>query len=124
MVAAPLMAGNDLRAHGAATRSMLTNSEVIAVDQDSLGIQGHRVSKVGNSEVWVKPLAGGGRAVLLFNRGETQALIRATADQLGWPPQMHATVRDLWGHKAAGRWTGTLLTSVDPHGVAMFRVTP
>ena len=87
-------------------------------------MQGHRVWKQGNSEVWMKPLAGGARALLLFNRGETAATIRATADQLDWPSRMSARVRDLWAHKAAGRWTGSLSTTVEPHGVAMFTVAP
>ena len=124
MMASPLMAGNDIAHMDPATRSILLNKEVIAVDQDPLGIQGHRVAKGGNREVWVKPLAGGARTVLLFNRGETPAVIRATADQLGWPRRMRARVRDLWAHKSSGRWAGTLSATVEPHGVAMLTVTP
>src|ERR1044072_1850616 len=69
MMAAPLIAGNDIANMREVTRSTLLNKEVIAVDQDSLGVQGHRVHKDGDSEVWVKPLSGGAVAVLLFNRG-------------------------------------------------------
>jgi alpha-galactosidase len=108
----------------ATTKSILLNKEVIAVDQDRLGVQGHRVLKDGDREVWVKPLAGGGRALLLFNRGETPAAIRATAEQLSWPAGIRAKVRDLWAHKKVGRWSGSIETTVEPHGVAMFTVAP
>jgi alpha-galactosidase len=123
MMAAPLIAGNDIANMDESTRSILLNREVIAVDQDPLGQQGHRVSKDGNSEVWVKPLADGGRALLLFNRGSVPATIRATADQLGALPS-RARVRDLWAHRDLARWSGTIEATVEPHGVAMFRVGP
>jgi alpha-galactosidase len=122
MMASPLMAGNDIAHMDEATKSILLNKEVIAVDQDKLGVQGHRVWKDGNSEVWVKPLAGGSRALLLFNRGETPAKIRATAEQLGYPASLRAKVRDLWAHKDAGSWSGSIEATVEPHGVVMFRV--
>jgi alpha-galactosidase len=124
MMASPLMAGNDIAHMDETTRSILLNKEVIAVDQDALGVQGHRVAKDGDKEVWVKPIAGGGRALLLFNRGDTPAAIRATADQLGWPAGVRAKVRDLWGHKDVGRWAGAIEATVEPHGVAMFRIAP
>ena len=63
-------------------------------------------AKDGDREVWVKPLAGGARALLLFNRGETPATIRATAEQLGWPPELRARVRDLWAHRDAAALVG------------------
>jgi alpha-galactosidase len=124
MMAAPLMAGNDIANMDETTRSILLNKEVIAIDQDRLGIQGHRVWKDGDREVWVKPLAGGGRALLLFNRGERPAAIRATAEHLGYPAGLRAKVRDLWAHKDLARWSGTLEATVEPHGVAMFRIEP
>jgi hypothetical protein len=70
MLAAPLIAGNDLSRMDADTRRILTNAEVIRVDQDLLGRQGRRVWRQGDLEVWVRTLAGGERAVVLFNRGE------------------------------------------------------
>ena len=122
MMAAPLMAGNDIANMDQTTKSILLNKEVIAIDQDRLGVQGHRVWKDGDREVWVKPLAGGGRALVLFNRGAQPAVIRATAEQLGWPAGIRAVVRDLWAHKNVGRWSGSIEATVEPHGVAMFRV--
>jgi alpha-galactosidase len=122
MMAAPLIAGNDIAHMDDTTKSILENKEVIAVDQDPLGIQGHRVWKDGDREVWVKPLARGAKAVLLFNRGEAPAAITATADQLGWPASVRAKVRDLWARKGAGRWSGSVTATVEPHGVVMLRV--
>jgi alpha-galactosidase len=87
-------------------------------------MQGHRLWKDGDREVWAKPLAGGGRAVLLFNRGAQAVTIRATAEQLGYPPRLRAKVRDLWAHKNVRRWVGSIETTVEPHGVAMYRVSP
>jgi alpha-galactosidase len=124
MMASPLIAGNDIAHMNETTRSILLNREVIAVDQDKLGVQGHRVWKDGNSEVWVKPLAGGGRALLLFNRGDAPANIRASAEQLGWPTSLRARVRDLWAHKDLPRWSGAIQATVEPHGVAMYRIEP
>jgi alpha-galactosidase len=124
MMAAPLIAGNDVANMDDVTRSILLNKEVIAVDHDALGVQGHRVAKDGNSEVWVKPLAGGAVAVLLFNRGEAPARIRATIDQLGMPLKNGATMRDLWTHRDVGQWKGSFETIVAPHGVVMLRLAP
>ncbi|MEO7278249.1 MAG: glycoside hydrolase family 27 protein [Sphingomicrobium sp.] len=124
MMAAPLIAGNDVVHMDAKVRSILLNADVIAVDQDKLGVQGHRIAKDGAAEIWVKPLAGGGRALLLLNRGDQPLTIRATADALGWPSGVRAEVRDLWAHRDMPRWSGSLSASVEPHGVAMFRVTP
>jgi alpha-galactosidase len=124
VMASPLMAGNDISHMDEATRSILLNKEVIAVDQDPLGVQGHRVAKDGEKEVWMKPLSHDARAVLLFNRGETRMMIRATAAQLGWSGGERARVRDLWAHKDVGRWSGAIEWLVEPHGVAMFRIAP
>jgi alpha-galactosidase len=124
IMAAPLMAGNDIAHMDETTKSILLNKEVIAIDQDKLGVQGHRVWKDANSEVWVKPLAGGARALVLFNRGETAATIRATAEHLGYPTRLRGKVRDLWAHKDVARWSGSLEATVEPHGVAMYRIEP
>jgi alpha-galactosidase len=122
MMAAPLMAGNDIARMDETTKSILLNKEVIAVDQDKLGVQGHRVWKDGDREIWVKPLTGGAKALLLFNRGDTPTKIRATAEQLGHSRSLRARVRDLWAHKDLPRWSGSLEATIEPHGVAMFRI--
>jgi alpha-galactosidase len=124
MMAAPLMAGNDVAGMSEATKAILLNKEVIAVDQDRLGVQGRRVWKEGDSEVWVKPLTGGRRAILLFNRGESPATIEASWEQLGYPAGLKARVRDLWAHADLPRASGRYSATVAPHGVQMVVVQP
>jgi alpha-galactosidase len=124
MMAAPLIAGNDVANMDAATRAILLNTEVIAVDQDPLGIQGHRVWKDGDREVWSKALADGGRALLLFNRGDAPATIAADWTLIGLPRSVAMRVRDLWDHRDLGKRAGRYAASVVPHGVVMVRLRP
>ena len=124
MMASPLIAGNDIAGMDAATRDILTNREVIAVDQDRLGVQGRRVWRDGGREVWVKPLAGGGRAVLLLNRGEAPAEIAVDWDHLGLPPTLRAQVRDLWAHRDLGTMRNRFAATVQPHAVVMLKIQP
>ncbi len=95
ILAAPLLAGNDLTKMSAADKAILTNKDVIAIDQDALGRQGDRVSAVGPYEVWSKPLKDGSVAVALFNRGEdTAAITLPAASAIGL--KRINTVRDIW----------------------------
>jgi alpha-galactosidase len=123
LFAAPLMAGNDLQATKPEIRDILMNREVIAVDQDSLGIQGHRVSG-GVYQVWVKPLADGSRAVILFNRGSEDSQIAVSWEDIGLFPKTKARVRDLWKKADIGALTGRFEAKVEPHGVVMVRIKP
>jgi alpha-galactosidase len=123
LMAAPLMAGNDLRSMTRETADILTNEEVIAVDQDPLGVQGRRVRDDGAREVWMKPLADGSRAVILFNRGSEPAEIQVSWDEIGLP-RGKASVRDLWRKEDAGSFAGRYAGKAEPHGVVMIRVTP
>ena len=75
LLAAPLIAGNDLRSMRPEIHDILTNKEVIAVDQDALGREGERVAKNGDLEVWAKQLKDGSRAVILLNRGSAEQQI-------------------------------------------------
>ncbi|WP_082468060.1 MULTISPECIES: glycoside hydrolase family 27 protein [unclassified Sphingomonas] len=124
MMAAPLIAGNDVATMNQATRDILLNREVIAVDQDKLGQQGHRVVRDGTSEVWVKQMADGGRTLLLWNRGEAPARITADWATLGLPAATKLKARDLWAHKDLGRLSRSYSAEVAPHGVAMVRLEP
>jgi alpha-galactosidase len=124
MMAAPLIAGNDIANMDEETRSILLNKEVIAVDQDKLGVQGRRVWKDGDREVWVRPLSGGGRAVLFFNRGAEPLEIAADWEQLGYPRSLKAKIRDLWAHKDLKPANGRFAATVAPHGVVMVKVQP
>jgi alpha-galactosidase len=124
MLAAPLIAGNDLSKMDEATRRILTNAEVIKVDQDPLGRQGRRVWRQGDLEIWVRTLQGGDRAAVLFNRGDKPAEMSVAWEQLDLPARLKADVLDLWSGKktkaVAGRHGGTVAS----HGVLMFRVSP
>lgn len=124
MLAAPLMAGNDLRHMSESTLEILTNKEVIAVDQDPIGIQGRKISDKGDHEVWLRPLANGDRAVILPNRGENNAEISVNVTELGLPnPDKSYKIRDLWAHTTS-QTKGTVQASVPGHGVKMFRISP
>jgi alpha-galactosidase len=120
LLAAPLLAGNDLSKMTPETLAILTNPEVIAVDQDPAGTQGHRVSEEGPLEVWVKPLADGGKAVGLFNRGESAMTVTVNFADLGVSGS--ASVRDLWERKDLGTFDGSFSALVVKHGVVMVRV--
>ncbi len=124
MLAAPLIAGNDIVSMDASTQAILTNREVIAVDQDPLGQQGRRVSKEGDLEVWIRPLQGGGRAVVLLNRGAAPAQISLDWSQMDYPATLQAKVRDLWAGKDVGIHTGRYQATAASHGVVMLRVQP
>jgi len=122
LLAAPLLAGNDLSKMTPETLAILTNSEVIAVNQDPLGIQGHRVAQEGQLEVWVKPLADGSKAVGLFNRGETAMPVTAYFRDVGVGDT--ASVRDLWEKSDLGVFKSNFTVQVPSHGVVMIKVKP
>ncbi|RZJ97258.1 MAG: glycoside hydrolase family 27 protein [Brevundimonas sp.] len=119
MMAAPLMAGNDLANMTPEIHEILTNREVIAVDQDALGRAGGRTWKDGDKEVWSRPLVGGGRAVILLNRGETAQTISVDWETLGLPAATRMSVRDLWAHRDLPAARGSFSAQVPSHGVVM-----
>jgi alpha-galactosidase len=121
LLAAPLIAGNDLRTMSATTRAILTDAEVIAVDQDPDGKQGKRLVKEGDLETWARPLAGGAVAVGLFNRGTATTRMTARWQDLGLEGRRQ--VRDLWAHAPRGTADGEVSGDVPPHGVALLRLT-
>ena len=134
MMAAPLIAGNDLRTMGKETVEILANREAIAVDQDSLGIQGFRYNDNEHGlEVWVKPLKHGDWAVCFLNRSSrtqkvdfewskhvifddfSKMTLNANEFQYG--------VRDIWGKKNLGTTLKKLNAEVSSHDVLMVRLT-
>ncbi|HTI20119.1 MAG TPA: NEW3 domain-containing protein [Kutzneria sp.] len=125
---APLIAGTDLRHVSAADLAIYTNTDVIAVDQDPLAKQAVPVAVGGNPAgdkgLWVlsKPLAGGDRAVVLFNSTGTTAAISATAAEVGLPKANDYQLRDLWAHTAT-ETAGNISAAVPAHGVMMYRVS-
>jgi alpha-galactosidase len=124
LLSAPLMAGNDLRSMPAEIKEILTNREVIALDQDPLGLQGRRVKREGDREVWAKQLADGGRAVVLFNRGPKTAELSVSWSDIGYPSHLSAGVRDLWAGKDLGKLSGRFSAEVPSHGVTMVTIRP
>jgi len=122
VMAAPLLAGNDVRTMSAATRDILTNKEVIAVDQDSLGIQGMIVELPGpDLQVWAKPLADSSRAVVLLNRSALQTVITVP----WWSLRLKGTakVRNVWTHTDVGSFDRQFSATVPAHGAVMVRIT-
>ncbi len=120
---APLLAGNDLRKMSNQVTAILTNREVIAVDQDWGGRQGYRLRDDGSSEVWVKPMSDGSMAVVLLNRGKGPVSISTSAREMALESDKGGyTVRNLWTH-ATTHSNGVIEASVPAHAVAMFRVT-
>ncbi|MGE5358697.1 MAG: glycoside hydrolase family 27 protein [Bacteroidales bacterium] len=124
MMAAPLMAGNDLRRMTDATARVLTNQEAIAINQDPLGVQGRIVRMDGAVEIWAaKPLFDGSRAVLVFNKGKAPATIKVTWEDAGFPDAAALFVRDLWDHKTTGPHGGGIPVTVAPDGASFLRVS-
>jgi alpha-galactosidase len=121
ILAAPLLAGNDIRTMSQETKAILENREVIAVDQDPKGEQGRRVWDEGPLEIWVKPLADGSKAVGLFNRGESTLQIVLHLNQIGAGPK--AKLRDLWEQRDLGSVENSYTADVPKHGVVMLKVS-
>jgi alpha-galactosidase len=123
IMAAPLMAGHDVRSMSAATKEILLNREVIAVDQDSLGKQGILVWEPSPElQVWSKPLADGSHAVALLNRSTSAAKITANLSRVGLHTDS-AIVRDLWAHADRGRVGRQYSVEVPAHAVVMVKMT-
>lgn len=122
LVAAPLIFSGDITRMDDFTLSLLTNDEVIEVDQDPLGKPGFRVSKTGDSEVWKRYLEDGSIAVGLFNRGEETVKITALWNDLGISGKQ--TVRDLWRQKDIGKFDNKFISKVPRHGVVLVKIRP
>jgi alpha-galactosidase len=121
MLAAPLIAGNDVRTMSASIRDILMNREVIAIDQDEAGHQGKRAWQSGPREIWTKELAGGDLALAVFNRAPEDAKVTFRWSDAGIH-EMPSRIRDLWGHtdlKVAGP---EYSVAVPGHGAVMLRL--
>ncbi|WP_314588299.1 NPCBM/NEW2 domain-containing protein [Paenibacillus terrigena] len=123
IMASPLIAGNDITAMSDATKKILLNKEVIAIDQDPLGIQGSKIRDDGDYEVWVKPLSNGDKALLFFNRSPASTSMSLNIDELGLKKAPVYIVRDLWEHSESAA-TNIISADVPSHGAVMFRVQP
>jgi alpha-galactosidase len=120
LLAAPLLIGCDMTQLDDFTKNLLSNDEVIEVDQDPLGHQAARIAKNGDLEIWAKDMEDGSKAVGLFNRGEASAQVEVKWADLGLTGK-HA-VRDLWRQKDAGEFADSFTAEVPRHGVVLVRV--
>jgi alpha-galactosidase len=120
MLAAPFIFSGDMMHLDDFTLSLLCNDEVIEVDQDPLGQQGHRVAKDEDTEVWARDMEDGSKVVALFNRGEMETTVTAKWSDLGLEGRYR--VRDLWRQKDVSEFDTSFGTKVPRHGAAMFRL--
>lgn len=126
MLAAPLMAGNDIRSMSKEVAAILTNREVIAVDQDSLGKSAVKVQDDGDFEVWVKTLSKGSYAVCFFNRGSAPVTINYDLKAMlkkQYDTEKVYTLKDLWKHKDVGTTSKNVVGVINSHDVLMLRLT-
>ncbi|MGB6429430.1 MAG: glycoside hydrolase family 27 protein [Candidatus Acidiferrales bacterium] len=122
ILAAPLLSGNDLSTMSPETIALLTNRDVIAVDQDPAGKQGDRVWAEGPMEIWSKPMADGSQAVAMFNR--QQGLMTFSVDFAKLGITGNVKVRDLWAGKDLGTMSGSYTATLTAHSVVLLRVWP
>jgi alpha-galactosidase len=122
LLSAPLLLGCDLDHLDNFTLGLMTNDEVIDVDQDELGKQALNVSKNGDLEVYAKPMVDGSKAVGLFNLGPAEAAVTVKWSDLGVSGKQ--TVRDLWRQQDVGAFDDSYTAQVASHGVVLVRVIP
>jgi alpha-galactosidase len=122
LLASPLLIGCDMAQLDAFTLNLLTNDEVLEVNQDPLGKQACRVAKNGGHEVWAKDMEDGRKAVGLFNRGYGQASIVVKWSDRGISGKW--IVRDLWRQKDLGAFEDNFSTPVSRHGVSLISLRP
>ncbi|QKW10288.1 NPCBM/NEW2 domain-containing protein [Streptomyces sp. NA04227] len=123
VMAAPLLIGSDLRKAPQSAFDILSNKEVIAVDQDKLGKQGKVLSSENGRWVVAKEMSDGSRVVALFNESDQSQYLSTTAEKAGLPEADGYRVRDLWKHKDT-HTSGTIAATVPAHGTVLVRVSP
>ena len=125
IIAAPLIAGNDVRHMEPRYLEMMTNKDVLSIDQDALGKQGFRaLADPGkNIEIWVRELSNGEWAVCALNTNSAAADITVEWKRL-WTIQGHFNVQDVWAKKPAGDTSKSITVRLDSHDVALYRLTP
>ncbi len=122
IMAAPLIAGNDISTMNDTIRDILTAPEIIAIDQDPLGVQGTRIRNDGGLQVWQKPLADGSIAVALLNLSASTVSQSVTLEEIGFKKGVASPVRDLWNRKDLTAVTDSFQAKVEPHGVVMVKI--
>lgn len=123
IMASPLLIGTDLRTIKPEALQILLNKDVIAIDQDPLGVQGKQVRDAGGIHVIVKPLKDGGHAVAVFNEGNAAKDVTVTPKEIGLKTGGSYTLRDLWTHTDT-KGDGSIKTKLEPHATVMYRISP
>jgi alpha-galactosidase len=124
MLSAPLLIGCDMTKLDSLTRQILTNDEVIAIDQDPLGKPARQVVAYPNEggEVWARPLSDGATAVALINPGSIPQSVSVTWTQLGLTGARK--IRDLWLHQDVTADPNGYKVLVPVHGIVLIKVWP
>ncbi|RNI35797.1 glycoside hydrolase family 27 protein [Hanamia caeni] len=120
LLAAPLFLGNDVRNMPPEIKKIITNKEVIAINQDKEGKQGTRIVSEKNYEIWVKPLSDEAKAVILFNKTNSSLKIQLKKNDLDMQGKLK--MRDLWRHANQGLLKKSFTAKVAPHGVVMLKI--
>ncbi|EOY21459.1 Alpha-galactosidase isoform 5 [Theobroma cacao] len=121
---APLIIGCDIRTMDNDTYEILSNEDVIAVNQDKLGVQGKKVKRDGHLEVWAGPLSDNKVAVVLWNRGSRNANVTALWSDIGLQPTVAVKARDLWTHSTEYSLKGQISAQLESHACKMYVLTP
>lgn len=120
MMNSPLLAGNDLRSMSNETKEILSNREVIAINQDIAFVQAQRIFKDDNVEVWIKRLGNGKqKAMAIMNRADEEQVFTLTAAKAGISPK--SKLRDLWQHKNLGKMGVEKTFTIPKHGVVVLK---
>ena len=120
--AAPLVIGSDVRKLSRTSVDILTDPDVLGINQDAAGVQAVRVGPAGTTETWVKRLANGDRAVVLLNRGDSPKTLTTEASSVGLSGDRF-TLKNAWSNQVTES-AGTISAAVPAHGAALFRVGP
>lgn len=122
---APLLIGCDVRNVSKDAMEIISNKEVIAVNQDPLGVQAKKVRMEGDPEIWAGPLSGYRVVVVLLNRGPWRVSLTANWEDIGLPPNTVVEARDVWRHKTLKtQFVGNLTATMDSHACKMFVLRP
>jgi alpha-galactosidase len=119
LLSSPLLLGCDVSKLDDFTLNLLTNDEVLAIDQDVLGKQAVQKVKTNDSEIWIKELEDGSKAIGIFNMSEKQAKIKLNFSELGLNSDI--AIRDLWRQKDLGVFENNFESNVPPHGVILIK---
>lgn len=120
LLAAPLMAGNDLRTMSDSTKMILTNENAIKINQDKLGIQGSKIFDEGDFEIWSKKLSNDETALIFFNRNYSDNSFPIDWKQLGI--KKNCQLFDLWKNAEVGNTSTTLKLKVPARSVLFYKL--